>query len=213
MQTIQNKQWQVSSVGGLLRMTWSGLGRLQWDIDPARGYWIVAASNTVGQVFRKEATEVVEFSPGIWIAKRAINEQIRDGRVFLKVTATVDLDSVKINQPLDPKAFDIVFPIGTRVSNQINHTTEFVGGQNSRDRRSVERLAAQVNSLPTVSPTKEEQTPAASGIRVPEASLWGGGSLIGAVSSFLLLFFGWFSWQRWWRSLACGNPIVFWRYC
>lgn len=193
-------QWRVTTVGSLLRLSFSGF---QFDVDPARGYWIVSGSatlpNSKGEIRKRESTEPVEFSPGIWIAKRAEYEQRRNGKVFLKMTATVDLDSVRVNQPIDAKAFELVFPNGTLVDNSLNNTSAFVGGRNSRDRKSIERLAAANNAPAPIAPSKEELVPGASALRVPETSFWNSGSIIVVVLSFLALCGGWLSWQRWWR--------------
>lgn len=197
-----DRQWRVSSVGTLLRMSmpWNSF---EYDVDPARGYWIVAGRATVpnskGEIRRKEFTEPVEFLPGIWIAKHAEYEQSRHGKTFLKVKATVDLDSVRINQPMDAKVFEIVYPTGTRIDNMVKNTSEYVGGRNTRDRKSVEQLAAASDAPAPVAPSKEELIPKASALRVPETSLWNGGYLIAVLSSLLLLGGGWFGWQRWGR--------------
>ena len=101
---------------------------------------------------------------------------------------------------MDAKAFEIVFANGTLVDNMVNHTSEFVGGRDSRDRKSVEKLAAKDNSQRPVTPSNEDRVPGASALRVPETSLWNSSLLITGISSLLVLFGGWFSWQRWWRS-------------
>ncbi len=194
-----NSESRVVAVGNLLRLSRSA-APAQFDVDPTRGYWVVASRNSVRTVFVSNATESVEFSPGIWIAKRTETVQTRNGKVMMRVVATVDLDSVRVNQPIDAKAFEIVFPNGARIDNLLNNTSEFVGGQNSRDRKSVEQLAAANNAPAPVAPSKEELVPGASALRVPETSLWNGGTFAILVSSFLVLGGGWFGWQRWGRS-------------
>ena len=139
---------QVVSVGELLRLT---SGKVQWDVDPKRGYLIVSdrvvtPGNSKGEIVRIGSYEPIEILPGIWISKHAVREQTRNGNLFLKMTGAVELDSVRINQPIDAKAFEINFPKGTLVENMITKTSEFVGGRNSRDRKSVEKLAAANNT-------------------------------------------------------------------
>ena len=189
---------QVTAVGKLLRLSRPATPA-QFDVDPARGYWVVATNNAVSGILRRESTEPLEFLPGIWIAKRAEIDQRRNGKVFLTATATVDLNSVRINQPLDAKAFEIIFPKGTRVDNLITNTSEYVGGKNSRDRKSVEQLAAANNIPAPVAPSADDLVPASSALRVPETSLWNATSFIAVVAGVLLLGGGWFGWQRWWR--------------
>ncbi len=197
----KDQKWRVTSVGELQRMSFTGF---HLDVDPARGYWIVAGDtkvpNSKGEIHRVETIEPVEFLPGIWIGKRAEYEQWRNGKVFLKMTAMADLDSVRVNQPIDAKEFELVFPHGTLVENMLTHTTEFIGGRGSRDRKSVEQLAAANNAPAPDAPSKAELVPGASALRVPETSLWSGGTFAILVSSFLVLCGGWFGWQRWGRS-------------
>jgi hypothetical protein len=151
---------------------------------------------------RTEVAEPVEISPGIWIAKRAGYEQTRNGKISLTVSVTTVMDSVRLNQPFDAKAFAVDFPSGAVVDNLLTNTTEFVGGRNSRDRASVEKLAAAGNVPTPIAPSKEEdRVPLPNALRVPETSLWNSGSfIIIAVLSLLVIVGGWFSWQRWGRS-------------
>lgn len=191
------RESRVVTVGGLLRLSRSSL---QWDVDPARGYWVVFSSGSLRDIHRKLSAEPFEASPGIWMAKRYECVQTRRGKVMLKETATVDLDSVRINQPIDANAFEIIFPIGTRVDDLVRNKSEFIGGQNSRDRKSVEELAVAASGFPApVVSSNDKLTPGVSALRVPETSLWNRSDFITVVLSLLLLCGGWFGWQRWGR--------------
>ncbi len=119
-------------------------------VDPRRGYSIVRTETALkpgGMIWSTTDIEYAEIVPGIWVAHRGTREDRTDaGAIMTEMEFKVVPETMRLNLPLDPTAMDVEFPNGTRVTDLVAKRSYFVGGD-SRDSRTVEELAAQMDEL------------------------------------------------------------------
>lgn len=99
-------------------------------IDPGRSYRVVKmitspADGATGLTQVEEFKNLVEAEPGIWIPtlKHLVTYETSPNddkvRVFTEMTTTLKVDTLKINQPVEDSFFDLTFPKGMKVTDEI----------------------------------------------------------------------------------------------
>ena len=147
---LQFDKISVSQVGDLVRLSGRGTQdtrRIEWDIDPAKGFCYVRKKENhehpFGRSVRTDLYELFEPKPGIWLPRRTVTEYQMTGQFSTSTQTIAELipDSVKVNEALPAKIFELPFPNGADVMNTNQKTSYIEGGGTSRSRESVAKLA------------------------------------------------------------------------
>lgn len=201
---LQFDKIAVSQVAGLIRLSgrgWNNKQRIQRDIDPAKGFSYVAQrrerDGTYGKSVDTVSYELFEPKPGIWLPRRIVIEHRLDGEMAQHTIAELITETVRVNESLPDRIFELLFPTGATVMNSNQKTSYIEGGGTSRSRESVAKLASEAKQLDAAGPISAPGvvSPSAGALTSESSSrstiLW-----IGGVSFFLLIG-GMFGWQRW----------------
>lgn len=201
---LQFDKIAVSQVNGLLRLSgrgWSDKRRIQWDIDPSKGFSYVSErterDGTFGKVLDTASYELFEPKPGIWLPRRIVIEHRLNGEMAQHTVAELMTETVSVNESLPDRIFELPFPTGATVMNSNQKTSYIEGGGTSRSRESVTKLASEAKQLDAAGPIAAPGVVSPStGALTSESSsrstvLWTCGVL------FLLLIGGMFGWKRW----------------
>ena len=128
----------------------SGIGfhkkqRLEWLIDPEAGFHLLKQADSkespVGESVSSVTYEPREVVSGIWIPIRVTDEHFVAGKLRSKTTAEVVPGTWKVNESLPAGLFELMFPVGTQVTDGNQRKAYVEGGGTSRSRQNVENLA------------------------------------------------------------------------
>lgn len=152
-----------------------------WEVDAQKGFSIVGrrrdVPTSIGLMHTSLTNDVFEAAPGIWFSQKQVHRQVLDGNVVREFQTEVIPGTLTVNQPIPSSRFELRFPKGTKVSDQIRNVIYFEGGRDSRDRNAVTALAAEAQQLANQNPQPLKSNNAAvkSTIQAPSnsASRWG----------------------------------------
>jgi hypothetical protein len=109
----------------------------------------------------REVTEFRESQPGVFFPYRVVSKGSLRGEPTQD--STVEVESLRVNEPIDPSVFQIAFPKGTAVTDEIQGTAYLSANDEEPD------LTVQVRSLP---PKSTGRTQYATGQAPEEPFSW-----------------------------------------
>ncbi len=134
------------------------------ELDPSKEFAIVAWTNESELARRKflvnKTYEYVKTQEGFWIPAFATSTQMEKGEKGLEYDYQIDINSVRVNQPIDRSVFALDFPTGTRVVDSLTKQSYSVGGD-SRSSDDLEQMLSKAELMAGTLPDAIQPHPGA----------------------------------------------------